>query len=63
MKHSYRQLELWGVLKQEVDMSLSIFQKDMKLVALAEYRKLNQWTNGGMMNNEGEGDEDELVSI
>lgn len=44
-------------------MSLSIFQKDMKLVALAEYRKLNQWTNGGMMNNEGEGDEDELVSI
>lgn len=63
MKHSYRQLELWGVLKQEVDMSLSIFQKDMKLVALAEYRKLNQWTNGGMMNNEGEGDEEELVSI
>lgn len=63
MKHSYRQLELWGVLKQEVDMSLSIFQKDMKLVALAEYRKLNQWTNGGMMSNEGEGDEDELVSI
>lgn len=63
MKHSYGQLELWGVLKQKVDMILSIFQKDMKLVALAECRKINQWTNGETMNNEGEVDEDELVRI